>query len=222
MRLVILAALATGCGTLNTARPLAPGEHQVGLTFGGPIVDLGAPIPIPSAVVEGRSGVAVLAERNLDVNYGLNLTALPFGMIGAHAGVAWLVAKDKGAIPAVSIATRLYLYDNHLDARVDPSLRATWALDQVDLTVSWKPHGQLLYVGVSEYIDFLNPALTLTPFLGAELDPGKPGGVGFTVEARYYLLTNEQTVDSVPWVSFGYGSLGFTLGLRYAFPRSTP
>ena len=64
-----LAVGLNGCGTLNNARPLEEGRHQVGLTVGGPMVMLsGAPIPLPNAVVEGRHGVATIAEHPLDIS----------------------------------------------------------------------------------------------------------------------------------------------------------
>ena len=35
--------LGLGCTTMNTARPLEPGQHAVGLTLGGPVVAVAGP-----------------------------------------------------------------------------------------------------------------------------------------------------------------------------------
>ena len=69
-RLTPFLALLSGCATLSSARPLAPGEHEVGVTIGGPVLLFGgAPVPLPNTVVQGRSGVAELGGRPLDIFY---------------------------------------------------------------------------------------------------------------------------------------------------------
>ena len=72
-----------GCSTLNTAKPLSPGQHEVAFTLGGPLTQVGGNfIPLPNSVVEGRSGLFHIAERPLDLNYGLYLTPSPLGKWG--------------------------------------------------------------------------------------------------------------------------------------------
>ena len=69
--------MCCACGTMNTARPLDKGQTAVGLTLGGPMVEFGGSfVPLPNAVVEGRTGMKPLNGKNWDINYGLNLTAL--------------------------------------------------------------------------------------------------------------------------------------------------
>ncbi len=47
MRLLPL-ALVGGCATMNGARPLEPGQHAVGVTLGGAVLEFaGAPLPLP-------------------------------------------------------------------------------------------------------------------------------------------------------------------------------
>ena len=72
-----------GCGTMNAARPLDPGQHVVGVTFGGPFTtSLGPPIPVPNLIVEGRTGLEPIGSMPVDVNYGVNGLAAAFGLIG--------------------------------------------------------------------------------------------------------------------------------------------
>ena len=215
-----LAVGLNGCGTLNNARPLEEGRHQVGLTVGGPMVMLsGAPIPLPNAVVEGRHGVATIAERPLDINYGLNLTGTAFGILQVHVGTSYLIMAQKGSAPALSVSNRLFIASNLLGAgdKADPDTKF-WAADQLELTASWLLGDHLLYVGLGQYFDFGNPALTLTPSVGADFDPGERGGFRLHTELRYYAINQPHKVAAVTWVfPESVGALGFNFGFSYAF-----
>jgi hypothetical protein len=206
--------LAIGCGTMNSARPLSPGQQQLGLTLGGAMVDLGAPIPLPNAVVEGRFGLVEPLDRPLDLNAGLNLTAIAYGQVGVHVGASWLLLAPQGARPALSVADRVFLYDNHLDTTKDE--RATWLLDQVELTASWDLGPHLLYLGGAQYTDLRNPQLFLSPFLGFELHP-RQGRLGVQLEGRYYGATTLPDAEIVAWVGPPRGALGATVGVSWRF-----
>ena len=132
----------------------------------------GAPVPLPNAVLEGRHGITKVNERPLDVNYGLNLTAVAFGIVQMHVGASFLLAMQDGARPAISLSNRLFVATNLLGAsdKVDPNAKF-WASDQLEITASWLLGDHLVYVGLGQYFDFGNVELTLTPSLGAEFDP---------------------------------------------------
>ena len=201
---------------MNTARPLAAGEHALGVTLGGPMVEFsGAYIPLPNLVVEGLSGLQPLANRPLDLNYGMNLTGLAFGVVGLHAGSSWQLVEQQGAIPAVVISDRLWLYNNYLDLRKDKSQRRLWAVDQIEVNGSYEVGRSLVYFGFAEYLDFSQPDLIVTPFLGTELRPSAP--VGLQIEARYFGANKVKPVDTVTWLSPGPGAFGLLLGFRYDF-----
>ncbi len=96
----VLAALVAGCSTMSGARPLPQGQHAFGVTLGGAMIEFGgSPLTLPHMVVEGRSGLPQLLDRNLDVNYGLNLTALAFGDVGLHGGASWQLLEQRGGVP---------------------------------------------------------------------------------------------------------------------------
>jgi hypothetical protein len=219
-RWLLALAAAPGCATLNTARPLAPGEHAVGLVVGGGLVDLGAPIPLPNVVVEGRHGVAELGTRPLDVGWGLNATALAFGIVSVHGGGSVLLAHQSGALPAVSVGNRLWLASNVLGtaSRPDP-VQQLWAADQLEVTASWLAGNQLPYLSLSEYLDFGNPALTLTPAAGCVFDFREPGGVVLQTEVRWYGLGVPDAASTVDWVPGSTGVLGVSVGLSKRFGR---
>lgn len=211
--LLFLMALLAGCGTMNSARPLSPGEHAVGATFGGPMVAFaGTHIPLPSLVLEGRSGLTTLADRPLDINYGLNATGLPFGVVGLHGGASWLAMEQQGGRPALSLSNRLYLYDNHLDRRKDADPRELWGMDQIEATVSWAPGRFLVYAGVSEYLDFTSPRLLLSPFLGAEIPLGQRSRL--QVQLHHFAINQSKYLNTVTWMTWGPGALGLTLGYQ--------
>ena len=131
---------ATGCGTMNAARPLAPGEHMVGAT-----VDL-------------------------------------------HD------AKGGGRY-----------------AEADRSL---WALNQTDLLASWQRERWLGYTGVSQLTDFRYAGLHLAPILGGQVGLGEQQRWSLQVESRYYGVNKRSESTAVPWVTFGPGAMGLTLGVQ--------
>lgn len=213
---LVLLALG-GCGTMNTARPLDQGEHAFSLTFGGPLLKFGgAAIPLPNAVVEGRSGLPPVLDRPLDLNYGINLTAATFGVVELHGGASWLLLDEQGARPALSVSDRLFFATNGLDRRKEE--HGVWALDQVELTASWSPGQHLVYAGAAQYTDFSNPRLLLSPFVGTQLDFARPGGFGLQVEARYMGINALQEADTLKWVTFGRGAFAPFLGVSYTLP----
>lgn len=216
--------LLTGCGTLSTARPLERGQHEVGATVGGGVLDFGgAPLPLPNVVVEGRSGVASLADRPLDLNYGLNLTALPFGILQTHLGAGWLVAKPDGAIPALSWTNRFWMAANLFGAptREVPRVDA-WGAWQTQVDVSWDVGPHLVGFGLAQYTEFQEPVLTLTPRVGAtfDTDPKRPDGVRLHVDAHWFGANQRRIARPVQFVGGGQGLVGVTLGVSYLFDRS--
>lgn len=215
---MVLALLLAACGTMNAARPLAPGEHAVGATFGGPLVEFGgAAMPLPSLVLEGRHGLALVAGRPLDLAYGLNATAAAYGTAGVHAGAGWLLLEQRGALPALSVADTLYFYTNVLDATAKD--RGAWLMDEVELTGSWRLGRQLLYLGAAEYLDLSDPGLLLSPFLGVELHPGQHERFALQVESRYLAVNAQPESTAIDWISLGPGALSLTLGLGWTLGR---
>jgi hypothetical protein len=178
----------------------------------------GSPIPLPNVIVQGRSGVAAPLDRPLDVNYGLNLTGLPFGLLYGHVGASWLLAHQNGAIPAVSFTDRIWFGTNviGLGDRADKT-PSGWGANQFEVDVSWMIGEQMIYVGLAQYVDFQSPALTLTPTLGAtfDADPAKPGGVRLHLETRWFGANQRTGLDAVRWVGHPQGIFGASFGVSY-------
>ena len=217
--LLLTASIFTGaCGTMNAARPLDAGHHQVGVTFGGPFTtQLGPPIPVPNIVVEGRSGLDPLGALPIDINYGLNVTPLLFGVTGLHTGVSVHPLAQHGARPALSFTERVLLYNNLLDSRKPADTRTVWALNELDATASWALGHHLVYAGVSNALDLADPELLVSPFLGTELRP-RGGAFAWQFESRWLGANFSPDVYDVSWLNTGdpgHGLFTFTVSAAW-------
>ena len=224
MKILLLGAFAllftSGCGTMSAAYPLDEGEHRMGVTFGGPFTTtLGPPIPVPNLIVERRSGLAPLKEMPLDVNYGLNLTAIAFGQVGIHTGASLHLLKGQGWVPSVSVTERLHFYSNHFDTNKPAETRLPWGLNEADLTLSWALGNHFVYGGASNVVDLADPELLLSPFAGVVFHP-KGKNLGIQLETRVHGANFSPEVWDVSWLSLGgepgYGLIAITAGLSWA------
>ncbi len=207
--------LMSGCSTLNTAKPLSPGEHEVAFTLGGPLTQVGGNyIPLPNSVIEGRSGLVNVGERPLDLNYGLYLTPIAFGQMGTHIGSSYLLWDQAEHLPALSLSNRFYFFHNYFDTAKPVTGRGAVFVHQIEGTLSYEVGHFLTYGGLANYADLLNLDLMLTPFVGAELPTGLDG-FKIQLEGRYYAANQHRLIESVRFYNFdsGYGGFGMNLGL---------
>ncbi|MCO4773404.1 MAG: hypothetical protein KDA24_25450 [Deltaproteobacteria bacterium] len=228
--LVTLLCLGSGCATLNGARPLEPGETELGISIGGPVLEFGGgALPVPNLNIQGRHGLVRALNRPLDIAYGLNATALPFGILQGHVGVNWLLVHQKQGAPALAITYNQFFATNALGLPSKPKGELEgWAANQIEANLSWLIKQQLIYVGLAQYFDFGNPQLTLTPSFGVVLDtsPKKDGGVRLHFDFRWYAVTQKDIYDTIRWVpghSGGQGAFGFGGGISVVLPsKKTP
>lgn len=208
-----------GCGTLSGARPLQPGQHEVGVVLGGPLIEFaGAPIPIPNLMLAGRSGVGLLADRPLDLAYGMNLTGLPFGVLALQGDVGWLLADQQGARPAFTVRNAVAFTSNAFASdKSEDAQRAIWVVDQLSLLASWKVKENVFYLSVAQATDLSAPSLVLTPGLGVSLDPGDAGGLRYQVDLSWYGINRSPDLDTIGLLPSKPGAIGVHLGLAYGF-----
>lgn len=208
-----------GCGTLHGARPLHPGQHEVGLTLGGPMIELGGPLPLPNAVLGARSGLGHIAGKPLDLGYGTNLTGLPFGIVSLYGDLGWLALEQEGAAPAVAIRNKLFWSHNFLASKRDDVPKEPWAVDEIDMILSWKLDEHVFHGTIGQVFDFTNPQLNLVAGIGAALDFGRPGGLVLQPEVRWWGLNHVSRERNVQWVPGRPGAIGVHLGFAYRFGR---
>ena len=216
--LVSASTVLIGCGTLNAARPLEAGAHQLGVTFGGPFTtSLGPPIPVPNLILEGRSGLAPFGPLPADVNYGLNMTALAFGVVGIHGGGSLHLVQGVGFRPALSVTERLHFYNNWLDLTKPKDTRKAWAVHESDVTLSWLAGPHVLYLGATNAIDIADPELLVGPFIGVQFRP-QERRFSFQLESRLVGANFTTDVYDATWVSPGEpgnGLVTFTLSAAW-------
>ena len=215
----------SGCGTMHAARPMDPGEHRVGFTFGGPFTTtLGPPIPVPNLIVEGRSGLQPVAGKPLDVNYGINATGIAFGQLGLHGGASIHLLEGSGWRPNLSVTERLHVYNNYLDRTKPLETRMFWGLNEFDITASWALGPHMVYIGGSDVVDLADPELLIGPFLGVDLQP-QNRRVGFQLETRLLGANFSPDIWDVTWLSIGeepgHGLISITASASWALGKET-
>ncbi len=214
-------AVWAGCSTLSGARPLDRGQHEVGLVLGGPLIEFGAPIPFPNAVIAGRSGLAPVADRPFDLGYGLNLTGLPFGVLALHGDLGWQLTEQIGAVPAFTLRDKVFLQTNVFAAnKADGVRRGLGLANELDLYASWRLNAEessLFFVSLAQTLDVVQPSLILTPGLGVEIDPGGRGGLRFQGELRWWAINRSTLSNNAAWVPKNPGAIGIHLGVAYGF-----
>ncbi len=206
--------LVLGCGTLSAAAPMEPGQHRVGATFGGPFTtNLGPPIPIPNLIVEARSGLEPMAGKPVDINYGVNVTAIAFGLMGVHVGGSVHLLENHNWRPGLSLTERLHLYNNYLDFSKPPETRMLWGLNEFDITASWSVGNHRLYIGGSDILDLSDPEFLIAPFAGVELTP-RGDGPTFQLETRILGANFSPEIWDLTWLTVGeepgYGLISIT------------
>ena len=223
----MLYLLLLGCGTINTARPLPEGAQALSATFGGPMVAFGEGyVPLPNLVVEHRIGMPQWSNHALDVNYGLNLTTIAFDQIGLHVGASTLLLDQNGGVPAVSVATKTFVYNNYLSKGPAES-EGIWAAQTFDLTTSWQVKSALFYLGGRQALDYKSPSFLLTPFVGVEI--GKNGivtnqktGSSFQLEFQHYGTGRINEASLVEWRTIqDTGAFGFSFGYSNRFDKNS-
>ena len=217
MRVGVVMSLGwlTACSTLSGARPLAPGQHEVGVHLGGPLFQFGGPVPLPNVVVGARSGLTTIAERPLDLGYGTNLTALPFGIISAYGDLGYLLVDQNGAVPALTLRNKLLLTTNAFagDKSTAFSPRGFWGADQIDLMASWQVRHHVVYGTLGQVFDFGQPDLLLVPGIGASMNPRGPGGPRFQAEVRWWAINQQFPQRNINWIPGAPGAVGVHLGI---------
>ena len=212
--------LAASCATFNEARPLEPGEHEVAVTVGGPLVDVPGvgDIPMPHVTLEGRHGIA----HRLDVGYGVHLLPLVFGVAGAHVGAGLQLPDQPNAfVPAVTLAEQLYGFTNLIDAR--KQRKDFWGMSQSDVTASWSFLGdQLAFAGGSLYwvtstAGHGGENVFLAPVAGVQIAPGLDW-LRLQLEAKWVAPDINEKFAVVDWIApFDQGGIVVDAGIAVKF-----
>ena len=205
---------ALGCGLPTQVRPVPRGAVQVEAAVGGPLAHLlGTVVPVPLSTAGVRYGVAERA----DVAAHVHLTTLAFGVAGVDVGGGWLAVRQDGAVPAVSLAGRLYGFSTVLDKRLAPP----GAYLEVSPTVSYLLGQRFLsYVSATGLAQLTGGAPAWALAVGEQVRLG-PWSV--QVEGRWFQPQDASRLHAVDWAGVGdRGALGVVLGVGYRFGGREP
>lgn len=207
----LFAVSLAGCGVATRVRPVPKGALVVEGSAGGPLVNAGAPIPLPLSSVGAAYG---LADR-LDVQGHLQLTPLAaFGVWGADVGASYLAREQDAGIPTVTVGLRGYAFTDFksgLWPYLDASGTASWKLGE-----RWTP-----FVTLTGMYAAVDRRVLWSPGAGLQV---KMGRFDLSTELRWYDPTYRPGGTVVPWIApSGAGALGLVLGLQYrASERENP
>lgn len=219
--LLLLVALAAGCSTAHTARPLGKGNSAVHLSVGGPVVGVGVPNTfVPLTTVTFKHGLTDRAD--VYVGWHVLETFVNRGNLFFDIGASYYFLDQKGARPGLSGAVTISPLINS---------RSGWAMLDFQFTASWaigKRERHLVYVGAhnafmpvrSEGVK--TPPFSFSPYLGGQLRLGKKRRLGLGLEVKWQ-RPYVNTKDGV----FGYvgvgplGALSFLGGVTIYIGKDT-
>lgn len=201
--LLLTGALLAGCGHVAVVDTTPEGRVQVEGALGGPVVNIGALVPVPLTTLGARYG---LSDR-VDVAAHAHLTPLAFGTLGADVGGAVRLVDAEGAVPRVTLSSRVYGFG---------ALRGG-ALGLVEATVatgySFADDRVKLYLAPTLLQPFASSPINFSVGAGAA---GRVGNTEFQLEARWYQPTVDNRFAAANWVGISnQGALGFVLGARH-------
>jgi hypothetical protein len=207
MRLVFIAALsclALACGHGSKIRPTPRSEVAVEAALGGPLFkNAGPTIPLPLTTVGVSYGVA----DRLDVSAHLHPTVALFGVAGLDVGSSYLAVEQDGAVPAVTVAGRLYGF--------------------TDFKTGFSPYLEAGATGSYRIANRFSPFLNVSALVQTNAVPLFALGVGSDVrigqsavqaELRWYSPNRGTYFNAVDYISVGrQGALGIVISGRVNF-----
>ncbi len=210
MRLLLLASLVCGaCATTHLARPVGRGNLRVSATVGGPLVEFGAPVPVPVSTL----GAAYGLSDAVDLSGELHPTAAAFGIAGLSGGAAWHPIAGHRA--ALSLGASLGGYFNADDGVLVGDL---WVASG-GRVASWLWLGGGLHNGLRLFTTASGEQEPWAPTLAALAAFTVSRRVTLDLELRWYGLAScGQCLTPGYYAPGGVGALGVVLGVHYELP----
>jgi hypothetical protein len=199
---LLLGVFVSGCGLTTQVRPTPEKTLAVQAAVGGPMANVGAPVPLPL----GTLGVAWGFNHRADLSVHTHVTTLALsGVFGFDLGVSVLALEQHAGVPALTVGVRGYAFSDFKSAALgfyESSLAASWDVGR------FRP-----FVAVAVQLDLQALQFDLAPAVGTEIRFGR---FTLVVDLKWYAPTRDTTVSSAPWVGLGgRGALGLVLGGRY-------
>lgn len=201
--LTLITVVATGCALNTQVRPTPKGTLALHGSVGGPMANVGAPIPLPLAAV----GVGWGFHERADLSAHTHLTTLAASkLFGLDVGLSWLALAQRDRVPALTAGFRLYTFTDFNTGTLgfyEGSLAASW-----DVGARYRP-----FVALATQFDAQALQWDIAPAAGCEF---RFGNFTLIAELKWYAPSRDARLSSVPWVApFGRGALGLVIGGRY-------
>lgn len=201
--------LASGCGLTTQVRPTPKDTIAVQASVGGPIADIGAPIPLPLLAV----GAAWGFHERADLSVHTHLTTLAVSRVfGFDLGLSVLLLENNEAVPAVTFGLRGYAFTDFRSV--------TQGIYESSLAVSWDIGRFRPFIACAAQLDGQALKFDLAPAVGTEI---RFGALTLVADVKWYAPNRDTSISSVKWFApFGHGAIGLVIGARYDFKVPAP
>ena len=214
--ILLLVLIIQSCAPSRFVEPLEKNEISVGGSFGGPIIDFGAPIPMPMSSVEVGYGL----DTNLTVFGALHLTAIYFGNLQMDAGASFKFLDQKTYRPNLSVSPSFNFVHNF-----EAKSTKFWPI--LDLNAWWNYGNQsnYFYVGVNNYFELSSTMANdqpqaqrwvFNPQIG-HIVKGKAENWQLTTELKWLSPASDNTYAFVPFqtITGSHGAMAMFIGCRW-------
>ena len=165
--IALVVLFLSGCAAHSNLEPIGKGELNGNIGIGGPIIkafDLNFPLPYATA------GVDYGISDNINLNGGVHLLPMVYGIIGVDFGMTWFPFHcDCKYQPTIGIQPRIMTLTS-VKADVDERFKLYPILS---LTAAWQLGSGLIYFGWDTVIPLTSPdydneatQAIISPFLG--------------------------------------------------------
>lgn len=209
MKYLVWLVLVSGCGLTTQVRPTPKDTIAVQASVGGPIADIGAPVPLPFLAVGAAWGFHQRADLSLHTHLSTLVLSRVFGV---DLGGSVLFVENHDAVPAVTLGLRGYVFTDFRSA--------TQGFYESSLAVSWDIGRFRPFIACALQLDARALQFDFAPAIGTEI---RFGALTLVADLKWYGPSRNTTISSVQWLApFGHGAIGFLIGARYDFKVPAP
>ena len=207
--------LIASCAPSRFVEPLSEGKWSVGGSLGGPVIDMGAPIPAPLTSVEVGYGI----DTNFTAYSALHTTAFLFGNAQLDFGVVYKFLEQDQYLPSISanVGGNFIFSPSERTARF-------WPIVDVNMFWNYGSRRSYFYAGINNYFDLTRTIaheqeqrnrILFSPQIG-HVFKAKGNRFQITTELKFIAPYANNEPKFVPYASIlgNAGATGFYVGFR--------